>query len=50
MEFIDINDSRFHIGTMINVHQKQILKEQNNFEVSSDSIAIEGICENCKNK
>ena len=28
MEMIDINDERFHVGTMINVHQKQVLKEQ----------------------
>lgn len=28
MEMIDIKDERFHVGTMINVHQKQVLKEQ----------------------
>lgn len=28
MEMIDIRDERFHVGTMINVHQKQVLKEQ----------------------
>ena len=28
MEMIDISDERFHVGSMINVHQKQVLKEQ----------------------